>query len=84
MIFVLYVAKTTAIQRNISADTMRILVATDNHLGFAEKDAIRGEDSFITFEEILQTAQKLKVCLASQDFDIHTFFLVGGFYTPRR
>ncbi|OON19917.1 DNA repair protein [Opisthorchis viverrini] len=40
-----------------SADTLRILVTTDNHLGFAEKDGIRGSDSFRTFEEILHLAR---------------------------
>ena len=35
------------------ANTLRILVATDNHLGFAERDPIRCEDSFNTFEEIM-------------------------------
>ncbi|EGG14929.1 DNA repair exonuclease [Cavenderia fasciculata] len=40
---------------------MRILVATDNHLGYLEKDPIRGDDSFNSFEEILQYAHKLKV-----------------------
>jgi double-strand break repair protein MRE11 len=40
---------------------MRVLVATDIHLGYAEKDPVRGEDSFVTFEEILQNAQQLKV-----------------------
>ena len=38
-------------------DIVRILVATDNHLGFMEKDPVRGADSFITFEEILKTAK---------------------------
>jgi double-strand break repair protein MRE11 len=36
------------------ADTMRILIATDNHLGFLASDPIRGEDSFETMDEILQ------------------------------
>jgi len=39
-------------------DTLRILVATDNHLGVDEKDPIRGNDSFETFEEILQIAKE--------------------------
>jgi DNA repair exonuclease SbcCD nuclease subunit len=30
-------------------------------LGFAEKDQVRGEDSFVTFEEILQNAKELQV-----------------------
>lgn len=44
-----------------SQDTMNILLATDIHLGYAESDPIRGEDSFITFEEILLTAVQQKV-----------------------
>ncbi|KAF5306956.1 hypothetical protein FQA39_LY00186 [Lamprigera yunnana] len=44
-------------------DTFKILVATDNHLGYAEKNAIRGQDSFVTFEEILQLASKNEVDL---------------------
>lgn len=39
-------------------DTFKILIATDNHLGYAEKDPLRGDDSFITFEEILSFASK--------------------------
>ena len=35
-------------------NTLRILVATDNHLGYLEDDLVRGEDSFNTFEEILK------------------------------
>ena len=42
-------------------EIVRILVATDNHLGFLEKDPIRGNDSFAAFEEILITARKKKV-----------------------
>uniref|UniRef100_A0A8D8JMC4 Double-strand break repair protein MRE11 n=1 Tax=Culex pipiens TaxID=7175 RepID=A0A8D8JMC4_CULPI len=37
-------------------DTMKILIASDVHLGYNEKDVIRGEDSFIAFEEVLQHA----------------------------
>lgn len=44
---------------------MRVLVATDIHLGYAEKDPVRGEDSFVTFEEILQNAQQLKVLFSA-------------------
>ncbi|KAL5034892.1 meiotic recombination, variant 2 [Batrachochytrium dendrobatidis] len=42
-------------------DTFRILLATDNHLGYMEKDPIRGQDSFNSFEEILQLAQDREV-----------------------
>lgn len=44
-----------------SENTFRILVSTDNHLGYAERDAIRGQDSCRTFEEILYLAQKNNV-----------------------
>ncbi|XP_063688052.1 double-strand break repair protein MRE11-like [Bolinopsis microptera] len=37
-------------------ESFSVLVATDTHLGYAEKDAIRGEDSFRAFEEVLQHA----------------------------
>ncbi|VDP79285.1 unnamed protein product [Echinostoma caproni] len=43
---------------NETENTFRILVSTDNHLGFAERDSIRGPDSLRTFEEILHLAQK--------------------------
>ncbi|XP_053675094.1 double-strand break repair protein MRE11 [Anopheles nili] len=37
-------------------DVLKILVASDIHLGYNEKDQIRGEDSFNAFEEVLQNA----------------------------
>eukprot|EP00057_Strongylocentrotus_purpuratus_P032570 XP_788079.4 PREDICTED: double-strand break repair protein MRE11A-like [Strongylocentrotus purpuratus] len=42
-------------------NTIKILVATDCHVGYMEKDFIRHSDSIDTFEEILQLAQKNKV-----------------------
>ena len=39
-------------------DTIRILLATDNHIGYMERDPIRGQDSINTFKEILQLAVK--------------------------
>ncbi|OAA78628.1 DNA repair protein rad32 [Akanthomyces lecanii RCEF 1005] len=39
------------------ADTIRILVATDNHVGFEERDAIRKDDSWRTFDEVLTLAR---------------------------
>ncbi|XP_066476359.1 double-strand break repair protein MRE11 isoform X2 [Tiliqua scincoides] len=44
-------------------DTFRILVATDIHLGYLEKDAARGNDTFVTFDEILKLAQDNEVDL---------------------
>ncbi|XP_072258772.1 double-strand break repair protein MRE11 [Pyxicephalus adspersus] len=49
-------------------DTFKILVATDIHLGYMEKDAIRGNDSFVTFDEILRLARDNEV----------DFLLFGG------
>ena len=33
-------------------------VATDNHVGYLEKDQIRGTDSLEAFEEVLRIAQE--------------------------
>ncbi|KAG1117425.1 hypothetical protein G6F42_013440 [Rhizopus arrhizus] len=49
-------------------DTFKILIATDNHIGYLERDPIRGQDSFQTFEEILQIAEIEQV----------DFVLLGG------
>eukprot|EP01031_Cornospumella_fuschlensis_P028746 gene28746-34700_t len=42
-------------------DIVRFLVSTDNHLGFAEKDPVRCNDSFAAFEEVLRTAKERRV-----------------------
>jgi hypothetical protein len=42
----------------VPEDTIRILLATDNHIGYLERDPIRGQDSVNTFKEILQLAVK--------------------------
>jgi len=39
-------------------NTIKILLATDNHIGYMERDPIRGQDSINTFREILQLAVK--------------------------
>ncbi|XP_041919436.1 double-strand break repair protein MRE11 isoform X3 [Alosa sapidissima] len=49
-------------------DTFKILLATDIHLGYLEKDAIRGEDTFNTFNEIMSYAKQHQV----------DFVLLGG------
>jgi double-strand break repair protein MRE11 len=46
------------------ADTIRILVATDNHVGYEERDAIRKDDSWRTFDEILNLARTEDVRLS--------------------
>ena len=47
-------------------DTLTVLVMTDNHVGFLERDTVRGEDSFNTLEEILQIARREKVLRAGR------------------
>ena len=47
---------------------LKILVATDNHLGCNERDGVRGNDSMVAFEEILQLAKQNEV----------DFILLGG------
>jgi len=67
-------------------DTLRILVATDNHLGYNENDNIRGDDSFRAFEEVMQIARDNEVrsaagqlqdvlCLLYKQVD---YVLLGG------
>ena len=33
------------------------LIATDVHLGYMEKDQVRGNDSIVTFQEVLEIAK---------------------------
>jgi hypothetical protein len=42
-------------------DTIKILLTTDNHLGYLEKDPIRGADSFKAMQEIFELAIREKV-----------------------
>uniref|UniRef100_A0A7N6B9H3 Double-strand break repair protein n=1 Tax=Anabas testudineus TaxID=64144 RepID=A0A7N6B9H3_ANATE len=49
-------------------DTFKILIATDVHLGYLEKDAIRGNDTNNTLNEILKCAKTNQV----------DFILLGG------
>ena len=49
-------------------NTLRIMIATDNHVGYQEKDPIRGNDSVAAFEEIMILARQHKV----------DFVLLGG------
>jgi double-strand break repair protein MRE11 len=39
------------------------MLATDNHIGYMERDPVRGQDSVNTFKEILQLAVKHNVTL---------------------
>ncbi|KAM0672766.1 putative subunit of Mre11 [Ordospora colligata] len=49
---------------------MKILITSDNHLGFKENDPIRGDDSYRTFEEILKIANEKKVDMILQGGDL--------------
>ncbi|BEI86678.1 hypothetical protein CcaverHIS002_0700240 [Cutaneotrichosporon cavernicola] len=53
----------------------RILIATDNHLGYAEKDPVRGQDSINTFREILEIAR---------DQDVDFILLAGDLFHENR
>ena len=55
-----YVAQILKLRKVIvdASNTIKILLATDNHIGYNERDPIRGRDSINTFEEILQLAVK--------------------------
>lgn len=50
-------------------NTFRILISTDNHVGYKEKHPKWGNDSFAAFEEVLEKAKELKV----------DFLLLGGY-----
>ncbi|ELA42498.1 DNA repair protein (mre11) [Vittaforma corneae ATCC 50505] len=49
---------------------MKVLVTSDNHLGFKETDPIRADDTFNTFDEILFIAQRENVDLVLQGGDL--------------
>lgn len=67
---------------------IRILVATDNHIGYAEKDPVRGRDSINTFREILSIAIKEDVrpngSVQRLGVDKTFAVLVGRHAPPRR
>ncbi|PQQ16401.1 double-strand break repair protein MRE11 [Prunus yedoensis var. nudiflora] len=56
------------LSREDFSNTLRILVATDCHLGYMEKDEIRRHDSFQAFDEICSIAEQKNV----------DFVLLGG------
>ncbi|KZS87402.1 DNA repair exonuclease [Sistotremastrum niveocremeum HHB9708] len=41
-----------------TVNTIKIMLATDNHIGYLERDPVRGQDAINTFREILQLAVK--------------------------
>jgi double-strand break repair protein MRE11 len=56
---------------SLDAETIRILVATDNHVGYNERDPIRGDDSWKSFHEIM--------CLA-RERDVDMVLLAGDLF----
>ncbi|KAF1347958.1 Mre11 DNA-binding presumed domain-containing protein [Delphinella strobiligena] len=54
-----------------AADTIRILVATDSHVGYNERDPIRGDDSWTSFHEVM--------CLA-REHDVDMVLLAGDLF----
>ncbi|GEQ72663.1 hypothetical protein JCM33374_g6350 [Metschnikowia sp. JCM 33374] len=51
-------------------DTIRILLTTDNHVGYLENDPIRGDDSWKTFQEITSLAKQHDVDMVLQGGDL--------------
>jgi double-strand break repair protein MRE11 len=49
------------IDKFAAADTIRIMVSTDNHVGYGERDPTRGDDSWNTFDEIMTMARERDV-----------------------
>ncbi|KAK9384902.1 Mre11 DNA-binding presumed domain-containing protein [Lipomyces mesembrius] len=44
-----------------SPNTIRILISSDNHVGYNERDPIRGDDSWKTFHEVMVLAKERDV-----------------------
>lgn len=51
-------------------DTIRILITTDNHVGYNENDLIRGDDGWKTFQEITYLAKTHDVDMILQGGDL--------------
>ncbi|KAF8294829.1 DNA repair exonuclease [Clavulina sp. PMI_390] len=56
-------------------DTIKIMLATDNHIGYLERDPVRSNDAINTFEEILQLAVK---------HDVDFILLAGDLFHDNR
>ena len=55
-------------KNEVKSSKFEILISSDNHIGYQEKDKYYGEDSFNAFEEVLELANKQKT----------DFVLLGG------
>ncbi|KAG8948420.1 meiotic recombination [Tulasnella sp. 424] len=56
-------------------DIIKIMLATDNHIGYLERDPVRGQDAIDTFEEILKLAVK---------YDVDFILLAGDLFHENR
>ncbi|KAH6713827.1 Metallo-dependent phosphatase-like protein [Leptodontidium sp. 2 PMI_412] len=54
-----------------SADTIRILIATDSHVGYEERDPVRKDDSWKSFDEVMRLAK---------DQDVDMVLLAGDLF----
>ncbi|KAH0564802.1 Double-strand break repair protein mus-23 [Trichoglossum hirsutum] len=54
-----------------AADTIRVLIASDSHVGYNERDPIRGDDSWKSFHEVM--------CLAKEQ-DVDMVLLAGDLF----
>ena len=45
---------------------MWVIAATDNHIGYMEKDSVRHQDSLEAFEEVLKAAKAQNVSVTYQ------------------
>ena len=61
----------TSMVSHTNADTVRILVATDSHVGYNERDPIRGDDSWKSFHEVM--------CLGKER-DVDMVLLAGDLF----
>lgn len=51
-------------------DTIRILITTDNHVGYNENDPVSGDDSWRTFHEVMMIARNNNVDMVLQGGDL--------------
>ncbi|CAE6451466.1 unnamed protein product [Rhizoctonia solani] len=63
------------ISDELPEDTIKIMLATDNHIGYNERDPIRGQDAINTFKEILELARK---------HDVDFILLAGDLFHENR
>ncbi|KAG8823390.1 meiotic recombination [Serendipita sp. 400] len=65
----------TRIQDRKEEDLIRIMLATDCHIGVHERDPVRGQDSINTFKEVLQLAAK---------YDVDMILMAGDLFHENR